>query len=359
MTITAAGNVIGKGQIAMGQSMSNDGDFSNVFGFSNIADGDSAAVAGGYENRASGDASIVAGGYQNEAAGLHSFVTGYRDTVYGAWSTIGGGIYNKTDGGMATVGGGRHNLAYGQYSTVCGGGGGNATYGNKAIGEASIVAGGRWNEAAGDFSFAAGFHARVDTNDQGTFVWADNQAGEFVSTDQKQFLIRAYNGVGINVNDPSEDLDVAGTARLRGIPSTALTFNTVVVDGNGRLRKYSGKSSRRYKADISELGVDPAKVLDMQPVRFTWKENGMEDVGLIAEDVAKLLPELVIYDEEDRPDAVKYDKVVIYLLAALKDLRAENEALKGQLGELSRAVETILATQDQSKSGDDKLTLNR
>ncbi len=377
MTITSEGNVIGKGQIAMGQNVRNDGDFANVLGFDNVASGDSAAVLGGYENTASGYCSVVAGGRGNLASGLYSFVAGRACTASVAWSTVGGGGYNSARNDWATVGGGRHNYADGNESTIAGGHYNYAHGYYSAIGggqccttytTCATVPGGRMNSAKGHYSFAAGNRAKVLTDHDGTFVWADATDTDFASTDEDQFLVRANNGVGINLNDPTEDLDIAGTARLRGITSTiSFTYPYVVVNpSTGKLYKRDSKSSRRYKKEIRELGIAPEKVLQMEPVRFAWKENDMEDVGLIAEDVAKLIPELVIYDEENRPDGVKYDKVVLYLLAALKDMKAENDALKAhqtstdaQLSKLTELVEILLAKQNDPKSGDDKLATNR
>ena len=372
MIIHADGSIKGKGQIAMGQNVSNDGDYANVLGFSNTASGDSAAALGGWDNVASGQASAIIGGQNNSVSGSHSFATGYMNTVSGLGSTVSGGLSNNVAGMVGTIGGGTLNtvdnsslngtIAGGSRNFVDAGGGsiGGGEY-CSTFATYATVPGGSKNTAGGFCSLAAGRRAKVQSGDDGTFIWADHTDADFASTDENQFLIRASNGVGINLNDPTEDLDVAGTARLRGIANTVIwTYPYVVVNpSTGKLYRRDSKSSRRYKKDIRELGIDGDKILQMEPVRFAWKENDMEDVGLIAEDVAKLIPELVIYDEENRPDAVRYDKVVIYLLAALKDLRAENEALKGQLGELSKAVETILATQNQSKSGDDKLTLNR
>ncbi|MBK8192237.1 MAG: hypothetical protein IPK76_03080 [Lewinellaceae bacterium] len=73
-----------------------------------------------------------------------------------------------------------------------------------------MVPGGWVNRAYGDYSFAAG--RRATANHHGTFVWADNTNANFSSTAEKQFLIRAGNGVGINKNNPATALDVNGTA---------------------------------------------------------------------------------------------------------------------------------------------------
>jgi chaperonin cofactor prefoldin len=140
--------------------------------------------------------------------------------------------------------------------------------------------------------------------------------------------------VGIGMTDPSEKLDVIGTARLRGI--TAGSGTTVVVDTNGKLWKQS--SSKRYKTNIHNIEDDADKVLELRPVRFQWKTTGQEEIGLIAEEVEGIAEDLVIYDQEGKADAVKYDKVSLYLLKVVKDLKSENESLKQRLETLEKKV---------------------
>jgi hypothetical protein len=360
MVIKADGSIVGKGKIAMGQNMVNSGNYSNALGFHNSATGDSSVCTGGYDNIAHGYASIVGAGVRNEANGTGSFVSaGHDNKANGYLSSIGGGVYNTVDSlaNYATVCGGELNTAKGWWATVAGG------KGCVASGWASFAAG-FWSEATADNACALGRFAHAKHN--GSFVWGGAGLDTFATTANDQFLVRAYSGVGINVNNPSEDLDVFGDARLRGIPSTVTVYNTVMADGNGKLWILSAKSSERYKENIRDLGVDPANVLQLDPVKFSWKETGQEDIGLIAEDVAKLIPELVIYDDQGRPDGVKYDKVVIYLLSALKELKTENDALKTQLKEnnvqlsqLADLVQTILAKQNESKSGDNKMAIKR
>ncbi len=138
--------------------------------------------------------------------------------------------------------------------------------------------------------------------------------------------------VGIGITGPTEKLDVNGTARLRGIPTGGGA--AVLVDANGKLWKQN--SSRRYKEKIKELEIDPEKVLLLNPVGFTWKTTGEEDIGLIAEEVEQALPDLVIHDGEGKPDAVKYDKVAIYLLKIVKDQQERISALEKEVAQLRK-----------------------
>ncbi|MFC1476248.1 tail fiber domain-containing protein, partial [Candidatus Zixiibacteriota bacterium] len=293
----------------------------------NIAEGSYSVVSGGRRNHAHDNGSTVAGGEGNNA--------------YGQWTTVSGGQNNEAgadEPSWSTVGGGQDNYALGAYATVPGG------YSNSAF---------------GDFSCAMGQNAVVDGEHHATFVWSDNPGG-FMSTDQKQFLISAANGVGIMTNAPTKALDVDGNVRIRQMPFGS--GNSVKIDGTGVL--YEQSSSRRHKDNIRDLSINADPVLQLNPVTFQWKSTGEEDFGLIAEDVAELLPELVVYDNEGRPNGVKYDLVPVYLLGVLQQQQAtidylneqvaSNAALKEQVSQLGALVEILLAERNDSSGGSDE-----
>ncbi|MBU2541144.1 MAG: tail fiber domain-containing protein [Candidatus Omnitrophica bacterium] len=91
---------------------------------------------------------------------------------------------------------------------------------------------------------------------------------------------------------------------------------------------YRAISSKRYKNNIQNLIVDTDAVLKLNPVKFNWKSTGKAGVGLIAEDVNEIIPDLVIYNKEGMPESVRYDKVAIYLLEVVKELKAGNDELQ-------------------------------
>ena len=139
------------------------------------------------------------------------------------YSTVGGGDTNTASGRSSIVSGGAFNIARGDRSAVVGGDG------NTASGERSTVGGGNGNCAGGFVSWAGGRLAKVrpgadpfgngacsgltypgGSGDQGTFVWADSQLANFVSTGVNQFLVRAAGGFGFNTNTLATDFDVVG-----------------------------------------------------------------------------------------------------------------------------------------------------
>ena len=159
-----------------------------------------------------------------------------------------------------------------------------------------------------------------------------------------KMVIKSDGDVGIGLTSPSEKLDVGGTARLRGLGSSAGT--AIVADGNGKLWKLS--SSKRYKTHIEALDADTDAVLKLRPVRFQWKTTGQNDIGLIAEEVEQQLSDLVIYDNEGKPDAVKYDRIALYLLdlvkaqqdkiAVLEETVAQNQSLEQRIAALEKSI---------------------
>jgi hypothetical protein len=164
-------------------------------------------------------------------------------------------------------------------------------------------------------------------------IWALYKHGasddfRFYQNDADRLTIQNATGnVGVGATDPGQKLDVNGIVRIRswGLSETY----DVHVNNDGDLCRVS--SSKRYKKNIRGLKSPLDKILDLRPVSFEWKTTSEQDIGLIAEDVHELIPELVGYDKEGRPDAVKYDRVSLYLLEAVKKLKADNDELRKKI----------------------------
>jgi uncharacterized coiled-coil protein SlyX len=77
-------------------------------------------------------------------------------------------------------------------------------------------------------------------------------------------------------------------------------------------------SSRRFKEDIKPMDEASEAILALQPVTFRHKKDfdptGTAQFGLVAEDVAKVNPDLVVRDKEAKPYSVRYDQVNAMLL---------------------------------------------
>jgi hypothetical protein len=353
-------------------------------GYTNTASALYATVSGGSNNIANDTNATVGGGYSNTASdGYATIGGGWRNTASNGSATVGGGELNNASGVGATITGGGANTVSGSWATILGG------YGNTVDANYSFAAGRAVSIASGaDYTFAFGrvfttstanavifhnsitpikvgigttsptttLHVQGDAivkstggsvslsgGDGSIEVWGTD--GAFIDLKDSEgedydFRITQVGGtnnlgllggnVGIGHTSPTEKLDVFGTARVRSM--SAGTGTDVVVDANGVLLRKS--SSIRYKQNIRRLDSTPDQILQLNPVRFDWKTTGEADIGLIAEEVEKAVPDLVIYDKEGKPDAVKYDKMTVYLLQVVKAQQEQIDVLKAKLDQL-------------------------
>ncbi len=128
---------------------------------------------------------------------------------------------------------------------------------------------------------------------------------------------------------------------IRGVTTGAANGIAVLVDSNGQLGTVS--SSQRFKDDITDMAETSSALLDLRPVTFRYKERkargeqGLE-YGLIAEEVAEVLPDLVVYDEDGRPLTVRYHLLSSLLLNELQKQRQQLERQAARLAELETAA---------------------
>jgi len=121
--------------------------------------------------------------------------------------------------------------------------------------------------------------------------------------------------------------------------STSTTTGALIVLGglgmSGDLfvgKSVTELSASDLKTNISSIDSALDKVIAMKGVEFNWKDDikDTKEYGLIAEDVASIAPSLVSY-ADNKPQGVKYSKVVALLIEAMKQQQNEIETLKSQL----------------------------
>jgi len=102
----------------------------------------------------------------------------------------------------------------------------------------------------------------------------------------------------------------------------------------GDIIAYGSPSDERYKENIKPIESALDKAVKLQGVTFDWKESDSildikEDIGFIAQDVQKVVPELV-RENEDGKLSLRYQGVTPILLEAIKELKAEIDLLKSK-----------------------------
>lgn len=119
--------------------------------------------------------------------------------------------------------------------------------------------------------------------------------GEFIIND----LGQAVGGTGVN----RMTITNSGQTNFTGVV-TAPSFNQT--------------SASRFKENIASISDAGSLVERLRGVRFTWKDSGQPSVGLVAEEVAEVIPELVQRDDDNQPNAVNYAAMVAVLIEAYK-----------------------------------------
>lgn len=160
-------------------------------------------------------------------------------------------------------------------------------------------------------------------------------------------------GTGLSSVSTSVMLDISGSARLRngkfylepntstlgigykfGAPlrgsadiSGDLWANAGTFSGRVTALDFVSPSDRRFKEQIEVL-ENPYKIIDaIHGYRYKWKESGLKDIGVIAQEVYATVPEAVNGDVE-KGLSVSYDKLIPVLIECIHKLRKEVDQLK-------------------------------
>jgi ethanolamine utilization microcompartment shell protein EutS/prefoldin subunit 5 len=192
--------------------------------------------------------------------------------------------------------------------------------------------------------------------------WTDTSQGTYLSMTTtpigsanyvERLRIVSSGNVGIGTITPAVALQVAGDIRV----GTAGT--------NGCIQNYAGtalagtcSSDARLKTAIEPFGLVLEKVAQLRPVHYRWRTaeypeyhfGAARNPGLLAQEVAKVFPELVVTDARGHK-MVNYSELPYLTLAALDELKAQQEAgsktAEGQEQSLAVQVRELQAKDEQ------------
>jgi hypothetical protein len=340
-----------------------EGDFKTAIGAGtllfNTADQNTATGAGALLSNATGEFNTANGTFA-----LFSNSTGGNNTATGA-----GALFSNTtgDGNTATGAGalrvnttGASNTAAGVRALFINNGDNNTATGytallnntkgvsNTATGYQALLtnttgvqntavgAGALASNNAGCCNTAVGEGALSDATNIGDCIAVGVDAGSNVTD---AFNVIAIGHSGLNVSDTTWIDNIYGVTTQSG------TTLPVVVSNQGQLGTAS--SSRRYKTEIKPMDKASETILALKPVSFRYKmhKDNSPQFGLIAEEVAEVNPDLVIYDADGNPYAVRYDAVNAMLLNEFLKEHQKVEALHAGLAQQQKEFERKLAEQ--------------
>jgi hypothetical protein len=250
------------------------------------------------------------------AGALLSNTTGVTNTANGAFALV-----SNTSGGANTAIGDRalENNTIGVGHTAVGyralenANASAKLTANTAVGSIALT-----NDTSGTDNTAVGGFA-LEGNTIGSNNTALGQlAGSDLTTGDNNIDI-GYNVLGVAGEANTiriGNTDIADTF-IRGISgATASGGAAVFVNGNGKLGTMT--SSERFKDDIRPMDKASEVILALRPVSFRYKKeidaHRIAQFGLVAEEVERVNPDLVIRDAEGKPQTVRYEQINAMLL---------------------------------------------
>jgi len=124
---------------------------------------------------------------------------------------------------------------------------------------------------------------------------------------------------------------VTSSSKLEFTPSTGtLAVDNVSVENALTAQTITETSSIVLKDNITPLENAIDKLVKLKPVTYTRKSNGETESGLIAEQVADVIPELVQRDSNGNPQTVAYSRLTAYLIQAVQALSEEVHKLSSR-----------------------------
>ena len=137
--------------------------------------------------------------------------------------------------------------------------------------------------------------------------------------------------IGLSTGTGAGQLNRSFIAGIRGITTGVNDAIADLIDSNVQLGTIS--SSIRFKDNVKDLGSISDDVLKLRPVVFNYKSHDAKakQYGLIAEEVATIMPNLVVHDKAGDPTTVKYHDLPVLLLNELKKLQKRVDLLEHEL----------------------------
>lgn len=271
----------------------------------------------GSDNTAIGCGALVAStiGIDNTAIGSQAL----SRNINGSGNTANGyqALYNNTDGGANTA------VGY------------QALFNNT----------GRFSQGSTAIGFSALSNANSANNTAlGAF------AGVNVTTAQNVIVI----GAGVPGTDVSNSCFIGN---IRGTMTANDDAIPVVIDSAGQLGTTS--SSARFKTDIKPMDKSSESILALKPVTFRHKNSNTctPQFGLIAEDVAKVNPDLVVRDADGKIYTVRYDVVNAMLLNEFLKAHKTIEEQQATITQLMQEMDTVVARLNEQDSKNQKVSM--
>jgi len=162
-------------------------------------------------------------------------------------------------------------------------------------------------------------------------VTADNVTAETINAGSAARVSGTMVIGSASASQPSRGLKIADVATATNSSAYASDLVMSIGSSSGMVYKTSvklsqlysatGSSTKRVKHDISPLGNDYNIFDALQPIQFRYNSDNEKGLGLLAEDLEKLAPDLCYYDDDGTVKGIKYNSIIALLIREVKQLK--------------------------------------
>jgi hypothetical protein len=206
----------------------------------------------------------------------------------------------------------------------------------------------------GNNNLALGFQAGYNNANGSGNVFIGNQAGYSETGSNKLYISNSSSVPPLIYGNFSTGTVAIGT-------TTPTTSYKLYVNGNAYATGTWSSSDIRWKMNIIPLANVLCKLLSLKGVNFEWRKTEFpeinfdsgDQIGLIAQDVEKIFPELVKTDDNGYK-AVSYEKLSVILVEGMKEQQKQIDSYKSEIQSLHEEVSQI---ESQQKEIDELKTL--
>ena len=351
------------GVIGGGSSNSISGAWSVISGGRSNSSGFFSSVGGGDDNQALGTSATVPGGFNNQAGGDFSFAAGRSASVRNAAQS---GDSDGDEGTFVWASGGSVFQSTGPRQFLIDATGGIGVGTNQPVAPLHLSGVG---SSAGSTpnsqevlmllepqnnSDNAALVLNPSTGNEAALIFAENTQiqhelrsisstrgvvfNQYDANNNRTILLRMLNDTNVQRADFNMDVEPLTDGNFN-LGSSGFRWNTIFATNPVNV-----SSDARLKSNIQDLDYGLAEVMALRPVSYNWKKGDPKEfrLGLIAQEVEKLVPEIVDQNGMDNMRSMRYTELLPVLIKATQEQQTLIEQQQQEISELKALVEQLV-----------------
>ena len=176
--------------------------------------------------------------------------------------------------------------------------------------------------AASAFNFGPNNEAKIffDDSPSNALIISGSAANGGVTISGSAVNIHSYVGIGVGEGNVTHGLTLPDNSNA---------------SGHVKANAFVSYSSIRYKKDVEPLDSALDTISKLQGVSYSWKDTGKKDFGFIAEEVGKVIPEIVEWSADPQyANTMDYTRIISFLVEAVKEQQKKINLLTEKLDKL-------------------------